>query len=61
MPRWLYRLRFIIAGVRLLRGYGWPLQVAWGCTADDFDNGGDERHEGYTPAQSAIEAISYWE
>lgn len=61
MPRCLYRLRFIIAGVRMLRGHDWPFGIAWSSMAADFDNDTDTRHEGYTPYESAAEALSYWE
>lgn len=61
IPRWLYRLRFIIAGVRTLRRYRWPLLVAWASTAADFDSDTDERHEGESPEDSAVIALSYWE
>jgi hypothetical protein len=57
----LYRLRFIIAGVCILLRHRWPLSTAWRAVADDFDNDGLERHEGYTPEESAKEALSYWD
>lgn len=60
MRVWLYRLRFIIAGVRLLREYNWPVVDAWAAMADEFDSDDFSRHEGYTPAESAAEALSYW-
>lgn len=60
MPRWLYRLRFIVAGVRILRRYGWRTWFAWRNVAADFDGGGDEQHEGYTPEDSVRESLSYW-
>jgi hypothetical protein len=61
MPRWLYRLRFIVAGVRQFHWRHWFVPSAWGAVADDFDGGGDELHDGYTPEESAIEALSYWD
>jgi hypothetical protein len=61
MRLWFYRLRFILAGVRILRRHGWPLTVAWSSVAADFDSDGIERHEGYTPEDSAAEALSYWD
>jgi hypothetical protein len=61
MPRWLYRLRFIVAGVRHFRWWYWFVPSAWGAVADDFDNGGDEQHFGYTPEESAAESLSYWD
>lgn len=60
IPLWLYRLQFIVAGVLILRTNGWPLRVAWSCVAADFDNDSHERHEGYSPAESAAEALTYW-
>lgn len=62
MPRWLYRLRFIIQIVRMC----WPspeisFREAWDAGVDEFDSGGDEQHEGYSPEDSAREAVSYWE
>lgn len=61
MPRWRYRLRFILAGVRLLGWRCWLSPSAWRAVADDFDNGSDEQHEGYSPKESAVESLSYWD
>ncbi len=57
----LYRLRFILAGVRILRRHHWPLGDAWLAMVDEFDSDDLSRHEGYTPAESAAEALSYWD
>jgi hypothetical protein len=60
MKLWWYRLRFILAGTRILVRHNWALLHAWKAMADEFDSGYLERHEGYTPAESAAEALSYW-
>lgn len=59
-PRWLYRLRYILWGVWFLQFHSWPVIAAWKACADDFDNTDDERHEGYEPAESVRESLSYW-
>jgi hypothetical protein len=58
---WWYRFRYILAGVLVLRTHGWPIRAAWRAMADDFDgDDSPERHEGYTPSESATESLSYW-
>lgn len=59
----IYRLRYIIAGVRLLwPGGDWTFIEAWRSVAGDFD-GGEAwawQADGYSPAEAARESMSYW-
>jgi len=34
---------------------------AWAMVSDEFDNGDESRHIGYSPSESVVIAISYWD
>ncbi len=55
-----YRLRYILAGVRILWP-AWPLIDAWRAVAGDFDGAPDTAYDlSMSPADSVRESMSYW-
>jgi hypothetical protein len=62
MPRWLYRLRFILQVVRMCwPSPNWTLREAWAAGTAEFDALEDWCHSDLSPEDSARESVSYWD